>query len=416
MSRRMACKVRAHRAPYFGTTPTERTRKVCRERKVRCDGEAECGNCRRSGDHCVYLPTNKSTKADITQSLEAIQERLERAEALIEIQNQALRRNTAPGRPYSAHDAELQGMSHADFYFPAPAQVAAADPAPKHRGPAFPRYQSPENAEADLFGSLPTPRTASRNDMYQFQMYDLMPGQMHDAVPAVFPRPQNTAAAATAVTAPAQARAKMHAQTPGHRDVPSAASVASEPDRATASPSSIGPSPTQALLSPSPPPVGDAAAARAADGDGRRVLGELKTFSADVFATQAQIAAVAAATADLMTWLRQAPLVSSGGVGGGTSYGGQMVRETLATLEERVRELQGLAETGHKEAWARLRGRLGGAGPADVELRAHEGELQGQLAAISDFFRNEYNVSSPLREQDGGAYAPSRWLRRPDAE
>ncbi|KAK2039674.1 hypothetical protein LZ31DRAFT_634603 [Colletotrichum somersetense] len=389
MSRRMACK-------------------VCRERKVRCDGEAECGNCRRSGDHCVYLPTNKSTKADITQSLEAIQERLERAEALIEIQNQALRRNTAPGRPYSAQDPELQGMSHTDFYFPTPSQVAAGDPVPKHRGPAFPRYQSPESAEADLFGSPPTPRTASRNDLYQFQMYDIMPGQMHDAVPAVFPRTQ-TMAAAAAMTAPVQARPKMHPQAPGHRDVPSASSVAFEPERATASPSSIGPSPTQVLLSPSPPPVGDVAVAAAAtaatDGDGRRVLGELKTFSADVFATQAQIAAVAAATADLMAWLRQAPLVSSGGVAGGTSYGGQMVRETLATLEKRVRELQELAETGHKEAWMRLRSQLEGTEPADVELRAHEGELQGQLAAISDFFKNDYNVSSPLREQDGGVYA-----------
>ncbi|KAK1984709.1 hypothetical protein LZ30DRAFT_768621 [Colletotrichum cereale] len=328
MSRRMACK-------------------VCRERKVRCDGEPECGNCRRSGDPCVYLPTNKSTKADISQSLEAIQDRLERVEAFIDIQAQASRRNAALSRPYSEHHAELQGVDHSVFYFPAPTQVTAGSLGPKHRNTAFPRYQSPEYAEGDLFSNLPTPRTASRNDMYQFQMYDLMSGQPNETVPPVF----------------------------------------SDPDRATASPI-LSPSPAPALLSPSSP-SGDMT------DDRGRVLGELKSFSAQVLITQAQIAAVATATADLMAWLRQAPLVSSGSVTN-TTYGGQMVRETLATLDKRVQEL---AETGHSEAWKRLKSGLEGTEPADVELRAHEGELQSQLAAISDFFKNEYNVSSPLHEQ-----------------
>ncbi|KAK1621871.1 hypothetical protein BDP81DRAFT_411731 [Colletotrichum phormii] len=324
------------------------------------------------GDPCVYLPTNKSTKADISQSLEAIQDRLERAEAFIEIQTQALRRNMAPYRPYSEPHPDLQGIDHPDFYFPATTQVTAGDPGAKHRGTTFPRYESPENAEGDLFSNLPTPRTGSRSDAYQFQMYDLMSGQPRETVPAVR---GNVKSAAT--------------------------SAASQPDHANASPN-LAPSPAQALLSPSPPGT------EAVEERGR-VLCELKSFSTEVFTTQAQIAAVAAATANLMLWVHivsVTPLVSSGGFTN-ANYGGQMVRETLATLETRVRELQELAETGHSEAWKRLRSGLEGMEPADVELRAHEDELQSQLAAISNFFKNEYNVSSPLHEQDGGMYTRS---------
>jgi hypothetical protein len=51
--------------------------KSCRERKVRCGGEQPaCAKCRAAGEECVYLPTQRPTRADLTQTVEALQKRL----------------------------------------------------------------------------------------------------------------------------------------------------------------------------------------------------------------------------------------------------------------------------------------------------------------------------------------------------
>ncbi|KAG8164269.1 hypothetical protein KVR01_006187 [Diaporthe batatas] len=58
--------------------------KPCRDRKVRCGGEQPiCDKCRRAGEHCDYLPTQKPTKADLAHKVEALQRRLDEAEAYI---------------------------------------------------------------------------------------------------------------------------------------------------------------------------------------------------------------------------------------------------------------------------------------------------------------------------------------------
>lgn len=57
-------------------TPLTR-KKLCRDRKVRCGGEQpECDKCRRAGEQCVYLPTQKPSKADLAQTVETLQKRL----------------------------------------------------------------------------------------------------------------------------------------------------------------------------------------------------------------------------------------------------------------------------------------------------------------------------------------------------
>lgn len=51
--------------------------KLCRDRKVRCGGEQPaCEKCRRAGEQCVYLPTQKPSKAELAQTVEALQKRL----------------------------------------------------------------------------------------------------------------------------------------------------------------------------------------------------------------------------------------------------------------------------------------------------------------------------------------------------
>ncbi|CAI4213981.1 unnamed protein product [Parascedosporium putredinis] len=51
--------------------------KHCRDRKVRCDGEQpSCAKCVRAGEECVYLATQRPSRADLTQTVQALQQRL----------------------------------------------------------------------------------------------------------------------------------------------------------------------------------------------------------------------------------------------------------------------------------------------------------------------------------------------------
>lgn len=51
--------------------------KLCRDRKVRCGGDQPaCEKCRRAGEECVYLAAQKPSKADLAQTVEALQKRL----------------------------------------------------------------------------------------------------------------------------------------------------------------------------------------------------------------------------------------------------------------------------------------------------------------------------------------------------
>ncbi|KAG6354970.1 hypothetical protein INS49_004051 [Diaporthe citri] len=58
--------------------------KLCRDRKVRCGGEQPaCEKCKRAGEECVYIPTQKPSKAELAQTVETLQKRLDEAEAYI---------------------------------------------------------------------------------------------------------------------------------------------------------------------------------------------------------------------------------------------------------------------------------------------------------------------------------------------
>lgn len=48
----------------------------CREKKIRCDGGQPCQRCRAGGDVCDYSAQTKPTKLDLTQALEAFNDRL----------------------------------------------------------------------------------------------------------------------------------------------------------------------------------------------------------------------------------------------------------------------------------------------------------------------------------------------------
>lgn len=51
--------------------------KVCRDRKVRCDGgRPSCEKCLQSGENCVYVSPARLSKVDLIENIASLQERL----------------------------------------------------------------------------------------------------------------------------------------------------------------------------------------------------------------------------------------------------------------------------------------------------------------------------------------------------
>lgn len=50
---------------------------MCRDKKVRCDGEQpSCSKCRQSGEECVYVPVPTPTRATLANMVKELQDRL----------------------------------------------------------------------------------------------------------------------------------------------------------------------------------------------------------------------------------------------------------------------------------------------------------------------------------------------------
>ncbi|KAI1412757.1 hypothetical protein F5Y13DRAFT_162624 [Hypoxylon sp. FL1857] len=142
MSRHMACK-------------------VCRDRKVRCDGnQPACDKCIRSGDECVYAPPSLPSRQELAQTIESLQERLVKAEAQILEQS---RNSQCTGLPSPYSTSLLSQTPTLDLQMPFP-------PAPPRTTLFLPNgdfrslgqaYGDPEDA-TDFFGSLQNCRPPTR--------------------------------------------------------------------------------------------------------------------------------------------------------------------------------------------------------------------------------------------------------------
>ncbi|KAI4233077.1 MAG: hypothetical protein L6R40_007200 [Gallowayella cf. fulva] len=81
----------------------------CREKKIRCDGGQPCQRCRAGGDVCDYSAQTKPTKLDLTQALEAFNDRLFQAESALAAQQNVPTR-PFPGLPTAAFDLEHMAL------------------------------------------------------------------------------------------------------------------------------------------------------------------------------------------------------------------------------------------------------------------------------------------------------------------
>ncbi|KAI1136387.1 hypothetical protein F5Y05DRAFT_415157 [Hypoxylon sp. FL0543] len=142
MSRHMACK-------------------VCRDRKVRCDGnQPACDKCIRSGDECVYAPPSLPSRQELAQTIESLQERLVKAEAQILEQSRTSQCAGLPS-PYSTSMLSQTPTLDLQMPFPpAPPRTTLFLPSGDFRslGQA---YGEPDDS-TDFFGSLQNCRPPTR--------------------------------------------------------------------------------------------------------------------------------------------------------------------------------------------------------------------------------------------------------------
>lgn len=115
-----------------------------------------------------------------------------------------------------------------------------------------------------------------------------------------------------------------------------------------------------------------------------------------MFQSHGEIAGLALVSADYMAWVRKVP--SSLGPNTNPVYAG-----ILETIEERLRELRGMADTKHQVAFRKLLAALNGIEPCgrmlSQGLAAQETELQQRLEDITKYFQTQYNACALLSEQ-----------------
>ncbi|KAI1500398.1 hypothetical protein F5X99DRAFT_238582 [Biscogniauxia marginata] len=340
--------------------------KLCRDRKVRCDGgQPSCEKCRRSNETCVYVPTHKPTKADLAQTIESLQERLDKAEAYIS-------RHSNTNRPTSS-DQSVVGLNSTigaeytgchPFVMPIRSTGPAGDqfiPAGLSGMPHTPYTHhslplAPDSSEQDFFNYLPSPNMTVRNEPSPFQVDEMrnledMPGSC---------------------TASLFRRESIY----GHMHMPSLREV-----RAINSSST----------STTPPPSSPSCRSPRGEDVGK-VLAELTSFGMAIFSTQAEIAGISSVVAEYLEWMRKASAAAAPGI-----FKPNLA--VLEALETRVREIHHMATSRHLEAWRQSISMLERVDGVGSMLNLFDGEIQRRTAETAEFFQTSYQVSSALTEQ-----------------
>ncbi|KAI0548056.1 hypothetical protein F4679DRAFT_331371 [Xylaria curta] len=348
--------------------------KLCRDRKVRCDGgQPSCEKCRRSGETCIYVPTHKPTKADLAQTIESLQERLDKAEAYILRHSNTNKPATTNEQPPITTPNSAIGIEYPDcspFNLPMPTAMPTGDhfmSAGVHGIPPTPFSHhslpmSPENLDSEFMNYIPSPHMGITNDPSQFQMGD--PRRIDDM-----------AGPSTTPTSFRRESVYSHGRMPSLREV----RIVNGSSTTTTS-----------------PPASPSGRGYRAD-DANHILAELTAFAMVVFNTQAEIAGISSVMAEYLEWMRRASPTTSGHQGSSPKPNPAV----LETLETRVRELNAMASTRHLEAWRQSVNRLERIPGVGAMLNLFDTEMQRRSGETAEFFHTSYNICSPVAEQLG---------------
>ncbi|KAH6645362.1 hypothetical protein BKA67DRAFT_541591 [Truncatella angustata] len=321
--------------------------KSCRDRKVRCDGDQPvCEKCRQIGEECVYLQSYRPTKADLSNMVGKLQQRLERAEVqLYKIDTQANRAqypfNVAAGvvRPLPTNPfvmcPEVSGSSSGQINFPG--------------------YHSS--------GTTTTPGLAE-NESLGYHAAGTWPAIINDLGQ---PQVENA-------DMPDSTRSGVDGRIPSLQELRQLNSV-----------------PTPGSFNNyhwSPPIQGSQPFQKGAESFALPT--EVTNLFADIITTQAKIAGISSVVAEYLAWVRRAPKSDS--------------IELLQTLEDRIREIHALAKT---KDWGTLPMMPDPTNRLDSAIRSYLGDLGEEVSNITfdldRFFTNKYCVDKTLYDQ----YRPS---------
>ncbi|KAF3011505.1 hypothetical protein E8E14_008236 [Neopestalotiopsis sp. 37M] len=325
-----------------GGQPRHIACKLCRDRKVKCGGEQpQCRKCLQAGEQCVYMPVQRPTKADLAQTVESLQKRLEEAEAYI------TRLNRSPGNtvtPPSSHSSSGPSNAGAQTFLPSAAQT----PSTMHQG-------------VGGGGGVGAPSSVSNHTDLLYQQQNLHPSGPDLSDPSIWQTlERQTTMAPFGVLGedmnidPVGLDFYPHSGFDSHRNI--------------------------------------------SEETGAAILGPVTAFSSAVLRNQAESSVMGSLIADYIAWLRKVPPGGGGSVNQGPHYVG-----ILETLETRVRELcdtsQSRSSSALQELVAALKVVAPPGGAMATRLDGLEDELQKEAAERAEFFRSRYNICALLTEQ-----------------
>ncbi|KAI0390303.1 hypothetical protein F5Y17DRAFT_70861 [Xylariaceae sp. FL0594] len=401
--------------------------KLCRDRKVRCDGgQPSCEKCLRAGEKCVYVPTHKPTKADLAQTIESLQERLDKAEAYIlkhgNASTETSKEHGPAAIPSSAMAVDYSDCVPLNMMMP---MLPTADPflSPGIAGMSSTSY--PHRTHHSHSHSLPiSPENLDNDFLMHSYLSSSHVGTAHSNPMRSHSYPQFS-----------------HNMLYHTDDITSVASTSSSSLHRSSVYSQQRHMPRNLNLNgsststTSPPPSPIARAPR--PDDANHILAELTAFGMVVFSTQAEIAGISSVVAEYLAWIRQgAPSSPSSGSDSSSSSDEEFIfqdsqeREqeeqsqqerqhqegtkssteglmafakanpaVLEALETRLREVRTLASTRHAEAWRQSIQRLERLPGMGAMLRLFDGEMKRRSGETAEFFRASYDISQPLSEQ-----------------
>ncbi|KAL2146384.1 hypothetical protein VTI28DRAFT_4137 [Corynascus sepedonium] len=339
--------------------------KLCRDRKVRCPGEQPaCAKCRRVGEQCVYVPAQRSTKANLNETIEALQKRLTNPCALCAygvdwscISNSSA--VAAPGLP--APPATPVGDMN-NFLF-------------SHFSQQNLFYQQPDN--------LPSPGA---------QLLQLPAGQVETAenngsAEVHAGEPMDSDKSPADLNFQAVLPSDLNREAPEHRQMSgqqvSRGSTSSPRATSTSTSSSVRDSNDGSGMEG----INDAA--------GEAVINALSFYCSSVVRRECEVVGIAKTVADYVAWMRKLPST------GAPPVTNTVFQQMMANLETRVRELAEVAQDKHDEPFRNLLGALEGAcnTPIADRLAGLEADLQKQRRDYAAFFEKSYNTCKLLSEQ-----------------
>jgi hypothetical protein len=345
--------------------------RTCRDRKVRCDGaQPACEKCQRANEPCVYLPASRQSKADIALTIESLQERLgrelvdlgwhsltklERTEAKLQEQGR-----TSPTRSNSAQPENSGVEAGSASSAPLSSATLPTNAMDSLLGYAQePAFDSDTSSPATGFGDLGTP------DMLDLLSPGLLMSPMYPR--SMFPNDtdffEHFPTIATQI--PHQKRPHGLRPSPGQlRPFPSLRDLRAQ-SGSTGQHQQPASMPSQHRLI-----------------DISNLVEELGSFVSTLLVAHADVAGIAAALADYLSWASKQPDPSS----------------ILCTLEARAREIADIGASHSRPCLAQLARALGDTEGA-VKLKEVEAILQSRLTELSRFFQDSYEIGHALSDQ-----------------